>query len=87
LGSIESERSAARCGLVSAPLLSVNASLTLPDGKVIWTGRGHVTNMSASQDALYHADALENPELARKALEKAATIVAKELVSTLEEAP
>jgi hypothetical protein len=68
------------------PVLSVNASLTLPDGKVIWTGRGHVTNMSGKLTSHYLSEILKDVELVRDELEKATRIVAKELVESLEEA-
>jgi hypothetical protein len=67
------------------PLLSVNASLTLPDGKVIWTGRAHITNMSTKQDSHLLKELVDDPELAREALAKATALVSKELVETLAE--
>lgn len=67
------------------PLLSISASLKRPDGTVLWTNNAHITNFGGGTVSATTEAYLKDPDLLRDALSKAAGIVAKELVSTLEE--
>lgn len=65
------------------PILSIEATMTRSDGKVVWKHRRAITHLNSNTPANLPEQLKENPKLGAEALRAAAKIVATEAVGSV----